>query len=211
MVQYHVAFLPAVEHRVLEEGLGLQVLSHQMQDPAEGIQVGGVVRFGLHGLLGHRIGLLQFLPQQGKVVGVVVQHRGIIRVQLQGFVIGLEGAFLVSLGVLGIPHHRPGAHAQVLLFRVIGQDPLAVADDGVVVLQLVVGHIGVIQEGQLPEVVEGRHGTVPHLLPMLLQGQVLDVGGRERHAFRMGVGRLPEPSARLFLAAGGIVVASRGR
>ena len=113
--------------------------------------------------------------------------------------------------MIGISHHGPAAHAQFLVLGIVGNEVLAVGDNGVVVLQLVVGHIGVVQEAQFLEPVEGRDGAVPHLLPLLLQGQILDVGSLLCDAFRMGIGRLTEPTARLFLTAGGIVVAARGR
>ena len=90
------------------------------------------------------------------------------------------------------------------------QEVLAVGDDGVVVFQFVVGHVGIVQEGQFAEVVERRHGALPEGLPVFLQGEVLDIGGRLSQAFRVLVGRFPEPGAGLGLAPGRVIITAGG-
>ena len=207
MVQHHGAVLAAIEHSVLEERLGFQVLPHQVQDPRERVQVGGVIGFGLYGLPGHGIGLLQFPARLAEVIGVVVQDRGVGGIQLEGLVVAAVGRLAVSLGVIGVPHHGPGAQAQLLLFGKLLQDETGVADDGVIVVQVEVGGVGIIQESQFLEAVESRQGTVPGLFPTLGHDQELDIGGGVGNAFRETFGQGLEPGAGFLRAAGGIEVA----
>ena len=93
---------------MLEERLGFQVSPHQVQNPGEGVQIRGVVRFLLYGFLGHVVRLLQILAFQAQVVGVVIEDRCVVRIDLKGVLIRLISAFGVSLGVAGITGHAAG-------------------------------------------------------------------------------------------------------
>ena len=48
--------------------------------PSEGVEISGVVRLGLYGLLAHRVCLLEIFALKREIVGVIVQHIDIVRV-----------------------------------------------------------------------------------------------------------------------------------
>ena len=93
----------------------------------------------------------------------------------------------------------------------MGKHILAVADNGVIVFQLVIGVVGIIHERQVVKTVESRKGAVPHLFPVLLERQELDIGGHLDAAFGIGVGRQAKPFSRLFFPARGIIICPCGR
>ena len=95
--------------------------------------------------------------------------------------------------MIGVSLHGIRRQAEVFVLGIIGKQVLAVADDGVVVFQLVIGLVGIVQESQLVEARKRFQGLVSQQFPFLLNPQILDIGHGKRQAFRVSVGRFPEP------------------
>ena len=86
------------------------------KNPSVGVEIGGVLRFGLYGTIAHLLGSVQVATLQRKVVGIVIEHADVVRMVLQGLIIGLVGLFVSSLSMTGIAydgvevtHHLLGA------------------------------------------------------------------------------------------------------
>ena len=74
-----------------------------MENPAVSVKIGRVVRLLVDCLLAHCAGLLELLALRGKIPGIVVQHRGIVRIESEGLVVALEGSLFISHGVGSVP------------------------------------------------------------------------------------------------------------
>ena len=95
MLQHDGAVLAAIEHGVLEIGLGFLGPVQQVQQPAVGVQVGGVVGLQLDGPAAHLERLAELAALQREVVGVVVEHGGPVGIGQQGLLVGLVGLLAV--------------------------------------------------------------------------------------------------------------------
>ena len=210
MVHDDGAVLAAVQHRVLEIRLGFLVLPEQVQDPGVGVQVSGVVRIRIHRLLGHGQCLLELLALQGQVVGVVVQDRSIVRVDLEDFFVGLIGLLRIPLHMVHVADLVPGVLHQLRVLGLAGDEVPAVVDDGVVVLQVVIGRVQVFHEAQLLETVEGRDAAGLDIFPALRHQQDLDDGNGLAQALGIEVGGFLEAFDTLVHAAGRVVIAAGG-
>ena len=106
------------------------------QDPAEAIEISGVLRLLLEGLADHRLGLLQVLALIGVEVAQVVVHPGLIRISLKkGLQFGLALGEVAQVDV----DHRETRMRQVddlLVVRVAFEEALVEGDRLVVAAEL---------------------------------------------------------------------------
>ena len=73
-----------------------------MKNPAVSVEVCGIVRLSVDCLFAHFAGILQFFAFQRKVVRIIVQYWNIVGIELEDFLVNLEGLLLMPHFVIGI-------------------------------------------------------------------------------------------------------------
>ena len=212
MIQDHGAVVAPVKHGVFEHRLRLVVLTQKVEDPTVSVEISGVVRLFLDGLLAHVPGLFQALPLDRQIVGVIVQGGAIVRVELQRFLVVVESLFLVSHLVVHVPDVGEGRDGDGGVLRRYLNHLQAVVDDSLTILLVVAGGVLHLEEACLSgESGQGAVGGGDEPVPVARVAEYLDIGpgglealGKELHILsHQGLG-LVEPLGGVVIDPGGL-------
>ena len=157
-----------------------------MQDPAVCVQICRVVRLFFDCLFAHSAGLLELAALEGKIIGVVVECRRIVRIQFQNLGIDLERFLLVPELVVHIPDGGQSRNCHRCVAQRHLDDSLVVVYDSLPVLSVVAGDILHVQKGCLFR--ESHQSAVAgdvQRVPILLEPKELHVCRRSPEAFRV--------------------------
>ena len=105
----------------LDRRQGLFVAPHLIQNPGVGILVGCIGGFFQGCPLTHGQGRIQILATQTEVIGKIVKHQGIVRLQAQGLTVTTIRFGMIGSAVFDIPQHDMELRFQFGLISDVGQ------------------------------------------------------------------------------------------
>ena len=161
---------------MLEEGLGFQSLALKEQNPSESVEIGGIVRFSLNGLLAHIVCFLEILALNAEVICIVVQHIDIVWIYLQCLFISLICLFGIALQMVDVSGCGPCPQGGGTVIRSLFQHCVAYFQHPVVFFQIIIPHTGHLKENGLGrETPKGFASLFGQFLPLLSIHQIFNI------------------------------------
>ena len=126
--------------------LSLLRLPEQMEYPSECVEICGIVRLRLYCLAAHLERFAELLALQTQIIGIIVQHIDIVRVDLQRLFVCLICLLRLSKNMVDIAFGRPGPQDCRAVRRRHLKHLVTYLKHLVIILQIIIPHARHLQK-----------------------------------------------------------------